>query len=201
VPGAPGAEGPFSALGNPTCSDGIDNDCDGATDEADSDCMAQQLPDMSQWVGQWFKTKGSMKCNTFNELNASFLKENNTRNGYMHIWSWNPNTGKLHFDYYRQDEGIWNASTDILHFLAGTAERFLFWYDGYDESAEASLTGEFKGKIKDGVLKSATMSTLGGVYTEAHNGSPLHSAGEQTITGKTIDESKVPVPVSVRLSH
>ena len=33
----PGAEGPF---GSPTCSDGLDNDCDGLTDEADPECAA-----------------------------------------------------------------------------------------------------------------------------------------------------------------
>ncbi len=34
VPGSPGAEGPFTS---PTCSDGLDNDCDGLTDAADLD--------------------------------------------------------------------------------------------------------------------------------------------------------------------
>jgi cysteine-rich repeat protein len=36
TPGSPGTEGP---LGDPTCSDGIDNDCDGATDGADANCQ------------------------------------------------------------------------------------------------------------------------------------------------------------------
>jgi MYXO-CTERM domain-containing protein len=35
VPGAPSAEGPF---GDPTCSDGVDNDCDGSPDEYDTNC-------------------------------------------------------------------------------------------------------------------------------------------------------------------
>ena len=35
--GTPGGEGPF---GDATCSDGIDNDCDGLTDAADPDCAA-----------------------------------------------------------------------------------------------------------------------------------------------------------------
>jgi hypothetical protein len=35
LPGTPGIEGPE---GVPTCADTIDNDCDGATDEGDSDC-------------------------------------------------------------------------------------------------------------------------------------------------------------------
>jgi len=36
VPGTPGTEGP---MGDPTCSDTIDNDCDGDTDGADVDCQ------------------------------------------------------------------------------------------------------------------------------------------------------------------
>lgn len=36
-PGTPGGEGPF---GDPSCSDGIDNDCDGDTDGLDADCVA-----------------------------------------------------------------------------------------------------------------------------------------------------------------
>jgi hypothetical protein len=35
TPGTPGTEGP---VGNPTCDDTIDNDCDGTTDEEDQDC-------------------------------------------------------------------------------------------------------------------------------------------------------------------
>jgi hypothetical protein len=37
TPGAPGAEGPF---GDASCTDGIDNDCDGLTDVDDPDCEA-----------------------------------------------------------------------------------------------------------------------------------------------------------------
>jgi hypothetical protein len=37
IPGTPMAEGPF---GVSSCSDGIDNDCDGLTDEIDPDCAA-----------------------------------------------------------------------------------------------------------------------------------------------------------------
>jgi len=36
IPGTPQAEGP---LGNATCTDGIDNDCDGASDNNDSNCL------------------------------------------------------------------------------------------------------------------------------------------------------------------
>ena len=38
TPGTPGVEGPF---GDSSCSDGLDNDCDGDTDDQDSDCQQQ----------------------------------------------------------------------------------------------------------------------------------------------------------------
>ncbi|MBI4654574.1 MAG: DUF1566 domain-containing protein [Nitrospirae bacterium] len=38
--GTPGTEGPY---GDPTCSDTIDNDCDGSTDAADSNCQSPDL--------------------------------------------------------------------------------------------------------------------------------------------------------------
>ena len=41
VAGAPGVEGPF---GDPTCADSVDNDCDGATDADDSDCVELCIP-------------------------------------------------------------------------------------------------------------------------------------------------------------
>ena len=38
TPGTPGTEGPD---GDPTCTDGLDNDCDGLTDANDPDCQPQ----------------------------------------------------------------------------------------------------------------------------------------------------------------
>lgn len=40
IPGTPVVEGPRKA---PTCSDGIDNDCDGFTDMDDSNCVSQKV--------------------------------------------------------------------------------------------------------------------------------------------------------------
>jgi hypothetical protein len=40
TPGTPGTEGPD---GDATCSDGVDNDCDGLTDANDPDCQAQMV--------------------------------------------------------------------------------------------------------------------------------------------------------------
>jgi hypothetical protein len=66
---------------------------------------------------------------------------------------------------------------------------------------ETALTGEIKGKVKNGSLKTATFNTLGGFYTEVYNNNTMYSACKQTMTGSMIDENKVPVPLDVRLPH
>ena len=56
TPGTPGAEGP---VGDVSCSDGLDNDCDGNTDAADADC--QQQVDCSQY-GDATSCRGDSAC-------------------------------------------------------------------------------------------------------------------------------------------
>lgn len=46
TPDQPQTEGPY---GSPTCSDSIDNDCDGLTDGGDPDCAVANLPDLTGW--------------------------------------------------------------------------------------------------------------------------------------------------------
>ena len=63
--GTPGTEGPY---GNSTCSDAIDNDCDGNTDSADSNCQTADLieisisnPPATAVVGSSFQVSDTVK--------------------------------------------------------------------------------------------------------------------------------------------
>ncbi|MBI5195329.1 MAG: hypothetical protein HZA10_03290 [Nitrospirae bacterium] len=65
TPSTPGTEGPY---GNPTCSDTIDNDCDGTTDSADSNCQAVDLietsvsnPPATATIGSSFQVSDTVK--------------------------------------------------------------------------------------------------------------------------------------------
>jgi hypothetical protein len=204
TPGTPQTEGPE---GNATCSDQVDNDCDGATDATDSNCMEsfmqQPPPDLNNWVGKWFKIKGNMIGKTYRPADSKFLIDKGSSTGYMNIWKWNPGTGELFFDYYEfmKETGIWDTRTDTLQYFAGTDLRFLFWHETSGDNSMMAMTGEMtaKGKIRE--FNTATMKTLGGFYTEKDSNNTWYSAGRQTITGTTIDEAKVPVPLNARIQH
>jgi hypothetical protein len=165
--------------------------------------MQQPPPDLNNWVGKWFKTTGNMAGKTFNAWNSTFSTDKEKSIGYMNIWSWNSGTGELRFDYYEYltDTGIWDSRSDSLHYFAGTDLRFLFWHESSDDNAMLAITGEMtaKGKIRE--FNTATMKTLGGLYTEKDSNNTWYSAGKQTITGTTIDEAKVPVPLNARIQH
>jgi hypothetical protein len=165
--------------------------------------MQQPPPDLNNWVGKWFKIKGIMTGKTYNAADSKFLSDSGSSTGYMNIWKWNPGTGELHFDYYEfmKETGVWDTRTDTLQYFAGTDLRFLFWQESSDDNAMIAITGEMtaKGKIRE--FNTATMKTLGGLYTEKDGNNTWYSAGKQTITGTTIDEAKVPVPVNARIQH
>jgi hypothetical protein len=55
VPGPPGSEGP---LGDPTCIDGLDNDCDGTTDGGDNNCQSSCLDN----DGDGYGNPGDTSC-------------------------------------------------------------------------------------------------------------------------------------------
>jgi hypothetical protein len=199
TPGSPQTEG---LIGSAACKDGLDNDCDGLTDNEDSNCNSVvQPPDMSQWVGQWFKVKTKIKGNTFNENNSTFSEDKGSENGYIYIWEWNQDTQELQFDYYVNNNGQWYSDSAALHFFAGTDTTFMFWYDKVDDKSETAFNGMIEGKMKGGILKSAIFKTLGGFYTEIRDNNNTYSNGTQTINGNLIEESKVPVPLNVLLPH
>jgi hypothetical protein len=180
----------------------MDNDCDGTTDATDSGCQGTQSG-MGQWIGTWFSVKGALKGSTFSTPDSKFLVDKVVGNGYIHIWSWDPDTKELHYDHYEyiKSEGKWESYTGKLHFFAGTDLKFLFSYNNTAENFVSAFTGVIEGKVKNGILKSATIKSLGGYYTEVYDDNTMYSTGLQTLTGKMINESKVPVPANVILAH
>jgi hypothetical protein len=211
TPGSPQSEGqvmissmsltrvPFGSL---TCSDQLDNDCDGATDAEDSDCVVPKLPALNQWVGKWFKISGNMQGRRFSVPDSTFSSDKFRGMGYLYFWSWNQDTGELKFDYYEStDQGTWDINTGELDYFAGTEARFFFVYQGLGAHSVWSSTGEMTGKIKNGILYDGTIKTFGGYYMEVQDNKNTYSANEMKITGQFISDYEGPVPYSVRLLH
>jgi hypothetical protein len=211
IPGNPQLEGqvliastsrtiaPFGSL---TCSDQIDNDCDGAIDTEDADCFDPKLPDLSQWVRKWFKLSANMQGCRFNLPDSTVSSDQFRGTGYMYFWRWSQDTGELNFDYYEStDQGTWDINTGKLDYFAGTDARFFFLYQGEGAHAVWSFTGEMTGKIKNGILYDGRIKTFGGYHIQVRDNKNTYSANEMKITGKLISDYEVPVPHGVRLTH
>jgi hypothetical protein len=81
VPGLPGTEGP---VGNPTCSDGVDNDCDGMLDSVDGGCFAAPPPGPPPVVHNGWTIQGVDTPKGFSDMTSrSIAIDRNT--GYIHI--------------------------------------------------------------------------------------------------------------------
>jgi hypothetical protein len=164
-----------------------------------------QPPDMSQWVGKWFRLKSTQKGITFNPSDSNFLKNSEVGIKYMKIWNWDPNNKDFRSDIYFQDLAVWKAQTMTFRFLAGTDVKFIllfFWLraDFVEETSKGqAITVIMEGKQKNGILQGANVNTLGGGYVLVDAGSA--SAGSFSLIGKMIDVSKVPVPADTIIQH
>jgi hypothetical protein len=161
-----------------------------------------QAPDMSQWVGKWFSLKGTTKGIAFSEPDSKFSSDTGGGTVYMEIWNWDANTGEFQFDTYQKNtDGTWKTKTNSFHFFAGTAVKFLLWYEESNDNAETAFTAVISSTQKNGILTGATFKSLGGLYTDVSSDSTQYSAGVQMVNGNVIVASKVPVPPDVIRQH
>jgi hypothetical protein len=161
-----------------------------------------QAPDMSQWVGKWFSLKGTTKGIAFSEPESKFSSDTGGGTVYMEIWNWDANTGEFQFDTYQKNtDGTWKTKTNSFHFFAGTAVKFLLWYEESNDNAETAFTAVISSTQKNGILTGATFKSLGGLYTDVSSDSTQYSAGVQMVNGNVIAASKVPVPPDVIRQH
>lgn len=161
-----------------------------------------QAPDMSQWVGKWFSLKGTTKGIAFSEPDSKFSNDAGGGTVFMEIWNWDASTGEFQFDTYKKNtDGTWKTKTNSLHFLAGTAVKFLLWYDESNDNSETAFTAVISGMQKNGILTGATFKSLGGLYTDVSSDNTQYSAGVQMVNGNVIAASKVPVPPDVIIQH
>jgi len=179
------------------------------------------VQDMAVWIGQWFKV--SIKIDGYyfgnsilsNQKSQSGRDEDNEDEsqsfiasgghekiaGYLKIWSWDPDKKILQGDLYESDGiGGWIAESLPLHYIGGNDLNFFCWFQTSGDYT-TGFTVRIRGREVNGILKNATLQTLGGYYFEVDNASnpPQFWAGEFSITGISVLESKVPVPSNIQL--
>ncbi|SPD72537.1 hypothetical protein PITCH_A140017 [uncultured Desulfobacterium sp.] len=149
--------------------------------------VADAAPDMSQWVGKWFSYKVTMKGIAVALDGSSVQKGGEKESGYLKITEWNQPGEYFQIDTYFLDDGQWQMDSLTFQFMAGNDLTFLFVSNDADEVVIAALV---KGKLKDGVLRSATIKSCGGIIVESED-DEVH-AGNVSLSAKMIPETKVP---------
>jgi len=125
--------------------------------------------------------------------------------GYLTIWGWDPQGNALMVDRYEEDTstGEWVSESLTLNYVGGSLLNFICWAQ-IDDQATNSTSGftiRISGTQLYGVLKTATIRTLGGYYVMKNDLSnpSEYGAGRVSITGSLISESNVPVPANILL--
>jgi len=199
---------PFATPGSKTlyawAKDGAGNVSDSLSAAIIINTPSQEpLPDMTLWVGKWFKI--TEKNTGYSFGNSGFRTDSGSYVGYLKLWNWDPNNKVLQGDRYEQDanSGQWFSEPLTLHYIAGSNLDFLCSFQVTDNTANTSsgLTGRVRGRKVSGALGTATLKTLGGYYIEISNGSNSteYYVGGLKITGNLISDSKVPVTAEVIL--
>ena len=155
--------------------------------------FADAAPDMSKWEGKWFSYTATVKGIEFD--GTSFAKGGSKESGYFKIWDWDGENFQV--DTYYLENGIWNSDTRTLEFLAGNDLKFFFLLQ--NEADGFAFVALVDGKLKNGVLSSATITTYGGLVVDGDTDEGDFGIGSISLAAKMIDASKVKVPPAVIL--
>ncbi len=154
-----------------------------------------QAPDLSGWVGKWFKISlsGSGNCIETSELSKSPSKYT----GYLKLRSWSSAEGILTADFYYYKKDAWEIITLELNYFSGSELDFLFWFEGTVGNHLLSGVGQITGKEKEGVVSSAKFIMPSGIskdYSTDPN-DPWYCTGSFSLKGSLA--SAVPVPPGI----
>jgi hypothetical protein len=146
--------------------------------------------DMSIWIGKWFKLTVKSSGYSINESEAiSSYKE--TEVNYLKILNVDETNKVINFLNYFYHDDEWQGESVDFHYFGGSSLDFLCYYfecEGGEEDRYCfGFTGRIQGKMKKGILTSATIKSLGGFEWNVPRG-----AAGVTVTGSLIPESKLP---------
>ena len=153
--------------------------------------VAHAAPDMSQWEGKWFSYTLTMKGGSIDLDGSSIKKGSSKDSGFFKISNWDGEYFQL--DTYRSYNGSWILETQTIQFLAGNNLTFLFLVQ--NETDGFIMAALMQGKLKNGILNSARITTYGGLIIEEDDNSV--GAGSLFLKAKMVPDSKVRVPSNI----
>lgn len=167
------------------------------------------VPDLSIWVGNWFKVKMTSTVYHFSDIGVkptpSYTIPESAGTGYIKITGWDTTTTPanpfLTTDVYGKESGIWTlVGTVDIYYFAGSNLKFVGTAQVVDPTGTSlSLLFVFTGKrnktntkfIMDGTTK---LTTMGSYITEIDDvpGSTERWAGAGKLSGPMVPESSLP---------
>jgi hypothetical protein len=169
------------------------------------------VPDLSIWVGTWFKVKMTSTVYHFSNIGVkptpSYAESESGGTSYIKITDWDttiPGAEFLVVDVYAKESGIWvPAETVNIYYFAGSNLKFVGSAQVDDPSGTSlNLLFVFTGKrnrantdfLMDGSTK---LSTMGSAIFEIDDfpGSTERWAGAAQLSGPMVPVSKLPLPL------
>jgi hypothetical protein len=149
--------------------------------------------DFTIWQGKWFKLTEKISALQANE-SGSISPLNYSQTIYIHISEVDETNGVLHCENYDYRNGGLESTGDIdIRVSDGSSIDFSWWTQVGPEVVDVitgQLAGRIKGKIKKGVLTSATVTTVGGAAYATFDDVPTVLG--ISWKGSLVPESKVP---------
>ena len=101
-------------------------------------------PDMTVWVGKWFKI--TERNTGYHYAEPALTRTNSSYTVYLNIWNWDPVNKVFQVDRYEQDgqTGQWFSDPLILYLVAGTQFDFLCWSGEETDNHMSGFTAQFK---------------------------------------------------------
>jgi len=153
---------------------------------------ATYAQDMSIWTGQWFQAtvsysgkydNGSGGMGSYKEKEVNYLK----------IQDVDQVNRLINFLGYFYEEDQWQEEYITWRYFGESNLNFLsYYFECEGENIYCfGFTAQVQGKMQDGILKSGTIKSLGGLEWNAYDG----QAAGVTFKGKLIAESSVPAGI------
>lgn len=156
-----------------------------------------QSPNLSGWVGKWFKLTVKTTGVFFDFENSKLKTGNDNSTNYLYIKQFNPPSELTVKVWQQNDGGGWEVFVDDLNVrvIAGTDLDFLCvtTLQMDDPPQFFGFAARVTGKLTKGDLKSGTFKSLGGFsWEQLLDQNPEYFAAGISINGSLADPSKLP---------